>query len=141
MRRTSDAPAAVKPLRLIDAARDELMDIPAQARRDFGYDLFLVQTGDTPNNASPFEGSSGATIMKLVQRHDSDTYRCVYTAKFEQAIYVLHVFKKKSTSGIATPRREIETVNARFKLARELYEQEFEAAKDDAQTNSAKGKR
>ena len=101
------------------------MRLPEEVRRNVGYGLYLVQRGEMPDSASPFEGSTGGNVMKLVERHNTDTYRCVFTAKFEKAIFVLHVFKKKSTSGISTPQREIETVKARFKRAQELYTQEF----------------
>src|SRR6266487_2631792 len=90
----------LKPLRFLEAPHDDLMEVPADVRRDFVYALSLVQGGTMPNNATPFEGSSGTDIMKLVERYQTDTYRCVFTATFEQAVYVLHVFKKKSTSGI-----------------------------------------
>jgi phage-related protein len=84
----------------------------------------------TPDNASPFEGSTGSNIMKLVERHDTNTFRCVFVAKFEKAVFVLHVFKK-STRGIATPQREIETVQARFRRAQELYAEEFGSPSTD----------
>ncbi len=119
-------PGALKPLRFLEAAHDDLMEIPEAVRHDFGYALYSVQRGEMPDNATPFEGSTGGNIMKLVERHDTDTYRCVFAAKFEHAVYVLHVFKKKSTSGISTPKREVETVKARFKRALELYTEEFE---------------
>ena len=75
-----------------------------------------------PHNASPFEGSRANEIMKLTERYDTDTYRAVYTAKFERAVFVLHVFKKKSQSGIRTPQKEIETVIKRLQQARRDYE-------------------
>jgi phage-related protein len=125
MRTPPDDQNNLKPLRFLDAAKDDLMDIPVEVRQEFGYGLYLIQRGEMPDNASPFEGSTGANIMKLVERHDTDTYRCVFTVKFEKAVFVLHVFKKKSTHGKSTPQREIETVKARFQRAQELYIAEF----------------
>lgn len=95
--------------------------MPEEVKDGFGYDLWQIQRGQTPDNASPFEGSFGTTIMKLTERHDGDTYRCVYAAKFEKAVYVLHVFQKKSRSGIATPQSEIDLVSKRYAAAQELY--------------------
>ena len=66
--------------------------------------------GETPDNVSPFEGSKSNEVMKITERFDGDTYRCVFAAKFERAVYVLHVLKK-SASGIATPRKDINTVH------------------------------
>ena len=45
-------------------------------------------------------------MLEIVAPHDGDTYRAVYTVKFEDAVYVLHAFQKKSTKGIATPQRD-----------------------------------
>ncbi len=50
----------------------------------------------------------------------SGTYRAVYVVHLREAVYVLHIFQKKSISGIATPQRDIETIRQRLKLAKEL---------------------
>jgi len=101
-----------------------MMELPEAVRREFGHELFMVEKGEQPENASPFEGSSGANIMKLVERYDSDTYRCVYTAKLDTGIYVLHAYMKKSKDGISTPRQIIETVEARYKAALQMDKEE-----------------
>jgi phage-related protein len=75
--------------------------------------------------ASPFEGSRANDIIKLTARYDGDTYRCVYAAKFARAVYVLFVFQKKSHSGIATPQKDIVTVQARYAQAQADYLQQF----------------
>ncbi len=64
--------------------------------------------------------------MKLSERIGRYTYRCVCAAKFEQAVYVLHVFQKKSKSGIATPQEEIELVHSRYQRAKEHYAATYE---------------
>ena len=61
--------------------------------------------------------------MEIVDDHDGDTYRAVYTIRFAGVVYVLHAFQKKSKSGISTPRREIAMIEERLKRAREDYEQ------------------
>jgi phage-related protein len=57
-----------------------------------------------------------------VEDLQGDTYRAVYTVRFIEAVYVLHVFQKKSTHGIATPRQEIELIRERLKRAQEFHE-------------------
>lgn len=47
------------------------------------------------------------------------TYRAVYTVKFAEVVFVLHCFQKKSKSGIATPKQEMDLVRARLRLAQE----------------------
>lgn len=111
-----------KELYFVGSAYDDLLDLPPVVRKEFGHMLWLVQQGGTPANASPFEGSRANEIMKLTERYNTDTYRAVYTAKFEHAVFVLHVFKKKSQSGIRTPQREVETVIKRLQQAKQDYE-------------------
>lgn len=50
----------------------------------------------------------------------SGSYRTVYVTQIGDAIYVLHAFQKKATSGIATPRRELDLIRQRLQLARKL---------------------
>ncbi len=59
--------------------------------------------------------------MEIVSDHRTDTYRAVYTVKFGERVYVLHAFQKKSKSGIATPKAEIELIKNRLKQAEELH--------------------
>jgi len=58
--------------------------------------------------------------MEIVDRYDTNTYRAVYTAQIGDVIYVLHAFQKKSTKGIATPKKEIELIRRRFVEAQRL---------------------
>lgn len=124
MRNTDRLPTP-KPLRFAGAARREISEMPAAVKTRFGYALRDIQNGETPADASPFEGSRANEIMKLTARHGGDTFRCVYAAKFPQAVYVLHVFQKKSHSGIATPQKDIDAVYARYAQARADYEMNF----------------
>jgi phage-related protein len=78
-----------------------------------------VQTGRIPMSAKPLK-TVGSGVYKLRDDFDTDTYRCVYIAKLDKGVYVLHVFKKKSKSGIATPQEEIEKVRERYRQAVKL---------------------
>ena len=62
-----------------------------------------------------------ASVLEVVEYDEGGTYRAVYTVKFKEAIFVLHVFKKKSKHGIATPKQEIDLIKDRLKLADEMY--------------------
>jgi phage-related protein len=59
--------------------------------------------------------------MEIVDRHDTNTYRAVYTAQFDEAVYVLPAFPKKSKSGIATPKTEIDLIRRRLVEAERLH--------------------
>ena len=55
-----------------------------------------------------------AESLEIVAPFDGDTWRAVYTVRFEAAVYVLHAFQKKSKSGIATPQRELDLIRQRL---------------------------
>lgn len=86
----------------------------------FGFELFLAQTGQHPPSAKMLKGI-GNGIVELVEDFDSDTYRAVYTVRFETAVYVLHCFKKKSKQGIKTPQSDIDLIKRRFRDAEADY--------------------
>jgi phage-related protein len=58
-------------------------------------------------------------VLEVIARHDGDTFRAVYTVCFGDVVYVLHVFQKRSKRGIATPKKELELIRKRLKLAEE----------------------
>ena len=60
-------------------------------------------------------------MLELIDNFDGDTYRAVYTVKFEEAVYVLHCFMKKSTHGVSTPKRDLATIERRLKIAEERH--------------------
>lgn len=105
-----------KPLRWIGSSYDDLVAMPKPVQRVFGYALSQVEDGQTPVMAKPLTGTGGG-VMELAEDFDRGTYRAVYTAKLHDAIYVLHCFQKKSTSGIATPKPDIELIRRRYRLA------------------------
>jgi phage-related protein len=61
--------------------------------------------------------------MEITDRHDTNTYRAVYTVQFADVVYVLHAFQKKSKSGIATPQKDIELIRRRLAEAQRLNRQ------------------
>ncbi len=79
--------------------------------------LFAVQGGETPPSAKPLKGFGGSGVVELIEEDRSGTYRAIYTVRFREAVYVLHVFQKKSKRGIATPEHEIDVVHERLKRA------------------------
>ena len=81
-----------------------------------GYALFLAQAGGQHPAAKRLGGDLSG-LVEVVEDHASGTYRAVYLARLPEAIYVLHVFQKKSTHGIATPRHAVELIKARLRWA------------------------
>lgn len=111
-------PRPLRPLRWISSSRDDLSEFPSKVCDQFGYELFLAQTGEHPPSAKPFKGVGGG-VVELIEDYDGDTYRAVYTVRLATAVYVLHAFKKKSKQGIKTPPRDVEMIKKRLKAAEE----------------------
>lgn len=93
-----------------------------------GFALYQAQIGRMHNNAKPLKGFGGASVVEIVDDHQGDTYRTVYTVKFDSAVYVLHAFQKKSKHGIKTPQAEIELVKRRLKVAEDDHKARAETS-------------
>lgn len=93
------------------------MALPVDVRRFFGFALSLAQAGDQHDAAKVLKGFGGAGVLEVVESDAGGTYRAVYTVKFEDAVFVLHCFQKKSKRGTATPKEDMEIIHARFKAA------------------------
>jgi phage-related protein len=116
----STLPKPARALRWIGSSRKDYTAFPPKVQDNFGFELFLAQTGQHPPSAKPLKGFGGGTI-ELIDDHDGDTYRAVYTVRFDEAIYVLHSFKKKSKRGIRTPHMEIELIRRRLRDAESVH--------------------
>ena len=106
----------------IASSRHDMRAVPKDVRRSFGVALYAVQTGQTPPSAKVLKGFRGAGVLELIEDDAGGTYRAVYTVRYATAVYVLHVFQKKSKRGRATPQRDIDLVEERLKRAREIHE-------------------
>ena len=117
-----DGPArAFKPAVFVGSSRRDLQAFPAAVRREIGQALFEAQLGDHPARAKPLKGF-GSGVLEIRDNFDGDTYRAVYTVRFEGVLYVLHVFQKKSTRGIATPQRHLDLIKQRLRQAETIHQ-------------------
>jgi phage-related protein len=104
----------VKPLRWVGSSRDDVQSFPQPVRSEIGHALYAAQLGKTDPSAKTLQGFGGRNVQEIVTPHDGDTWRTVYTVRFEEAVYVLHAFQKKSKSGIATPKKELDLIRKRL---------------------------
>lgn len=116
------------PLVWVGSARQDLRACPAPVQRSIGKALLQAQRGEHAVTAKRLKGDL-AGLVEIVDDFDGNTYRAVYTSKLTGAIYVLHVFQKKATHGIATPKHELDLIKARLRRAREHH-----AAQEDKET-------
>jgi phage-related protein len=103
---------------LVDSL-NRLQSFPPSVRQRLGFALYQAQIGQTPESAKILRGF-GETVWQVRADDPSGTYRAVYVAQFQGAVYVLHAYQKKSKSGIATPQRDLELIRQRVQLARRL---------------------
>lgn len=104
-----------KPVWWVGRSRDEFLKFPREAQEDMFFALRTAQRGARHSSAKPLKGFKGAGVLEIVESHDGDAYRVVYTTRFREAVCVLHAFQKKSKRGIQTPRKEMSIIEANLK--------------------------
>ena len=107
---------SLRPVEWVGSSYRDFTAFPDPVQDEMGFALYQAQTGRMDRSAKPLRGFGGAGVVELVENHDGDTYRAVYTVKFEEAVYVLHAFQKKSKKGAATPEMDIDLVVKRLKI-------------------------
>lgn len=113
-----------KPLFWIGSAKSDLLEFSEAVKDEVGVALSVAQFGGKHPSAKPWKGE-GPGVLEIVEDYRGDTYRVVYTVKFEKAVYVLHAFQKKSPKGIKTAQTDVELVSRRLMAAREDYEARY----------------
>jgi phage-related protein len=126
----SDAPAQtrppLRPLNWIASSKRDLKRFSASVQEIMGYGLYLAQAGGSHESAKALKGFSGASVAEIRADDTGGTFRAVYTVKFARAVYVLHVFQKKSVKGIETSKADVELIRLRLKLAAKHYKETYE---------------
>jgi phage-related protein len=108
---------AERQLLWVGSSKKDLLDLPQKVRKFFGHALHFAQQGEQHGAAKVLKGFGGAGVLEVVEDDSGGTYRAVYTVRFAEAVFVLHCFQKKSKSGIATPKEDLEIIRARLKVA------------------------
>lgn len=113
------AASPLKPVVWLGDSLRELKTFPAAVQDEMGYAIYLAQCGQKHASAKPLMGL-GSGVLEVVSDHRGDTFRSVYTIRFADRVFVLHAFQKKSTSGVATPKTDVELIKRRLKQAVEI---------------------
>lgn len=100
----------MKPVHFVGTSREDLRELPETVQETAGFQLFKVQQGKDPDDWKPMT-TVGPGVQELRVRDESGTYRVVYVAKFHEAVYVLHVFEKRSQK---TARTDLELGKTRY---------------------------
>lgn len=112
---------ALRPLLWVASSKRDLMKMPDDVINDFGFGFYQAQRGDFPDIGKPLKGFGGARVVELKRDDEQGTFRAVYTVQFEEVVFVLHAFQKKSKEGKETPKQDIELIHSRLKLAEGMY--------------------
>jgi phage-related protein len=107
----------LRPLKFVGNSKKELSVFPDDVKQDMGHALFLAQEGGRAASVKTLQGFGGGSVVEIVEDHDGDTYRCVYTTKLSDVVVVLHAFQKKSKQGSQTPKHEMALINSRLRSA------------------------
>jgi len=113
-----------KPLFWTGSSKSDVKKFPGAVRDEMGWALSVAQFGGKHPKAKPWTGE-GTGIFEIVEDFRGNTYRCVYTVRFQNAMYVLHAFQKKSTHGIKTAERDVNLIRSRLKVAAEDYQRRY----------------
>lgn len=110
-----------KRIEWMGSSKEDLLDLPRKIQRMIGYSLNLAQQGKNDPDSEILTGFGCASVREIKKDDRGGTYRAVYTLQFKDAIYVLHVFQKKSKSGKATPKEDMELIRKRLRDAKAIW--------------------
>ena len=110
-------PSPTKPLFWLGGSKKDLLALPTAVRKFFGHALDFAQRGEQHEAAKVLKGFGSAGVLEIVEDDTGGTYRTVYTVRYAEAVFVLHVFQKKSKRGIETPKPDMDIIRQRLKAA------------------------
>ncbi len=102
----------MKPIAFLGSSQDDIRVMPAAVRHAIGMELMRVQFGGEPTDFKPMP-SVGAGAYEVRVRDASGAFRVIYVARFADAIYVLHAFRKKTQK---TRMQDIELATRRYRM-------------------------
>jgi phage-related protein len=111
---------SLNPVVWVGSSRRDLRAFPDAVQDHMGYALYIAQRGGKHRDAKTLRGFGGAGVVEVVTDFRGDTFRAVYTLRYVAAVYVLHAFQKKSTTGRETSLRDIKLIKQRLRAAEQI---------------------
>jgi len=111
---------SLKPVVWVGSSLRDLRKFPDDVKDHMGYALYVAQRSGRHRDTKILSGFGGAGVVEIIKDYRGDTFRAVYTLRYRGAVYVLHAFQKKSKSGRATPRRDMELIQQRLRDAERM---------------------
>ncbi len=115
---TSDRSHDTRPVGWVKAAQKTFTSFPATVRDRVGTALTIAAEGGKADIAKPLKGL-GPGVMQIAVRYRTDAWRVVYVTELAGRLWVIHAFRKKSKTGIGTPKTELDLVRGRIARLRE----------------------
>jgi phage-related protein len=107
-----------RPIAWISGALRDFGKFPEEARTICLGALTVAAEGGKADISKPMHGF-GSGVLEIALPYRGNAFRVVYALQFAEKIWVIHAFQKKSSTGIKTPKRELEVLKARLKWIRE----------------------
>lgn len=123
----SNTPRPKRRLWWMGPTKKEISAFPEDVKRVMGFCLNKLQEGAFDERIKPMTGNSAfrdARVVEIRDNFDGDTFRTMAAIKYPEALYVLHVFKKKSHRATATPQKEMDTILTRLADVKNLRKQQ-----------------
>ncbi len=111
----------MKPVVWIGSSHEDLKEFPLPVQSAVGYALYFAQKGQKHERTKVLSNMGNASVLEIRENDTSGTYRVVYTVEMKECVFVLHAFQKKSKSGIATPKQDLDLIKSRLKEAKLLH--------------------
>ena len=118
------------PVEWVGSSKRDLKEFSDEVQREIGFALLDAQDGLHTDAMKTMKGFGDASVVEIIESNEGNAYRCVFTTRFDDWIYVLHSFQKKSTSGIATSQADVDMIHRRLKMAAEIHAEKLLKAKN-----------
>ncbi len=109
----------------LGSSEKDATKLPDEVQELFAYALKVALAGGQHPDAKPLQGFNSRGILEVVSDYRSSTFREVYTVRYKEAVYVLHIFQKKSKKGIKTPKQDMDLIIQRLKWAETIQKEHY----------------
>ena len=119
-----ESPKQNRKLIYLGSSKKDAEKLPQDVKDLFTDALNMALIGEKHQDAKPFK-YHGNGVYEVVGDYRSDTFREVYTVRFQEVVFVIHIFKKKSKRESETPKEDREVIEKRLKWAEQVYKEEY----------------
>lgn len=112
----------------LGSSKKDAEKLPQEIKDLFSTALKMALSGETHEDAKPYK-HHGSGVFEVVGDYRSSTFREVYTVRYKEVVFVIHIFQKKSKKGSEVPKEDKELIEQRLKWAEQIYKEQYEKKK------------